>query len=193
MSETNANLENGNAKPEDNGLKARLKASRLGRSVQGDGLRAKAMRGSGWTIAGFGTGQVLRLGSNLILTRMLLPEAFGLMALAQVFLQGLDMLSDIGVGPSIVQNKRGGDQEFLATAWTMQIIRGFFLFLIMCGLSYPVSRMYGEPVLFPILIWIGLAAAIKGFQSIGLATASRKMALGRVTIIDRSLRSSRLW
>lgn len=133
---------------------------------------------------GFGAQQVLRLGSNLILTRLLFPEAFGLMALASVFLQGLNMLSDIGVGPSIVQNKRGDDPDFLATAWTMQVIRGFALFLGMCALAYPASLIYDEPLLFPILLLIGTTAVITGFQSIGIATASRKMALGRLTMID---------
>jgi len=157
---------------------------RLVRSLQGDGLRAKTLRGSGWTIAGFGTGQILRLGSNLILTRLLFPEAFGLMALAQVFMQGLNMLSDIGVRPSIVQNKRGDEVGFLATAWTMQIVRGFFLFVVMCLMAYPASKIYDEPLLYPILIWIGLTAIIQGFQSIGIPSANRKMALGRLTMID---------
>lgn len=151
---------------------------------RGDGLRARAMRGSSWTLFGFGTSQVLRLGSNLILTRLLFPEAFGLMALAQVFLQGLNMLSDIGVGPSIVQNKRGDDPDFLATAWTMQVIRGFTLFLCMCALAYPASLMYDQPLLLPILIMLGLTSIIQGFQSIGMSTASRKMLLGRLTLID---------
>ena len=166
------------------GIIARVKTHRLVQGVQGDGLRAKAMRGSGWTVAGFGASQVIRLGSNLVLTRMLFPEAFGLMALALVFLQGLQMLSDIGVGPSVVQNKRGDEVDFLATAWTMQILRGLFLFAITCILAYPVSRIYEEPQLFPILLFIGFSAAIQGFQSIGFATAKRNMALGRLAIIE---------
>ncbi len=157
---------------------------RILKSLQGDGLRAKALRGSGWTIAGFGAGQFIRLVSNLILTRLLFPEAFGLMALAQVFIQGLSMLSDIGVGPSVVHSKRGEDQDFLATAWTMQIMRGFVLCLGMFALAYPASLIYNEPLLFPILILIGCNAAIIGCQSIGMALAGRKMALGRVTLID---------
>lgn len=182
MSDSSVNLNN-EPNSRFDGAKSRLKATRLGKSMQGDGLRAKAMRGSGWTIAGFGASQVLRLGSNLILTRLLFPEAFGLMALAQVFLQGLNMLSDIGVGPSIVQNKRGDDPDFLATAWTMQVIRGFTLCLGMCALAYPASKIYHEPLLIPILMLIGTTAVVTGFQSIGMATASRKMALGKLTAI----------
>ena len=143
-----------------------------------------ALRSIGWTIAGFGVQQVLRLGSNLILTRLLFPEAFGIMALAQLFLVGLNNLSDIGVGPSIIQNKRGEDPDFLATAWTMQVMRGFAIFLGICPLAYPISQIYNEPILFPILILLGASSAVSGFQSIGLATANRKLALGRLTIIE---------
>ena len=61
------------------------------------------------TVVSFGGDNVLRLASNLILTRILFPEAFGLMALVQVVLASLSMLSDLGIFSAIVQNKRGDD------------------------------------------------------------------------------------
>lgn len=151
---------------------------------RGDGLRARAMRGSSWTLFGFGTSQVLRLGSNLILTRLLFPEAFGLMALASVFMTGLQMFSDIGIRPSIIQNKRGEDIEFLNTAWTMQVIRGFVLTAIACALAYPVSILYEVPTLFPLLCVIGSTAAIRGFQTTGYATSNRKIQLGKLIMVE---------
>ena len=45
-------------------------------------LRERATRGAAWMVAGQGGRALLRLGSNLILTRLLFPEAFGLVALA---------------------------------------------------------------------------------------------------------------
>ena len=83
-----------------------------------------AFKGAFWTIASYGGSQILRFGSNLILTRLLLPELFGLMGLAYVFIVGVHLFSDIGLGPSIIQNKRGEESEFINTAWTMQIILG---------------------------------------------------------------------
>ena len=87
--------------------------------TQGSGLMARATRSAGLNLMGFGTGQVLRLASNLILTRLLFPEAFGVMAMVSVFLMGLAMFSDVGVGPAIMQSKRGDDRDFLNTAWTI--------------------------------------------------------------------------
>ncbi len=158
-------------------------------------LKRKVMIASGWTFAGSYTSQALRLVSNLIITRLLFPEAFGLMALVNVFLQLLQTFSDIGIGPSIIQTKRGEEEGFLCTAWTIQIIRGFGLWFVSCviavGLWYGQSlglitgdSAYADPML-PMLVSIGgLSAIISGFNSTSLFTHNRNLALGRLTILE---------
>jgi O-antigen/teichoic acid export membrane protein len=71
-----------------------------------------AVSGVVWTILGYGASQVLRFGGNLILTRLLLPEYFGLMALVNIPIIGLQLFSDVGIIPSIVQNQRGDEPVF---------------------------------------------------------------------------------
>ena len=88
-------------------------------------LKKQAVRGTIWTVFGYGSSQVLRFGGNLILTRLLVPDLFGLMALVQIFIRGLSLFSDIGIRPSIIRSDRGDDPIFLNTAWTIQVIRGF--------------------------------------------------------------------
>jgi O-antigen/teichoic acid export membrane protein len=74
------------------------------------------MRGSLFTVIGHVAGEGLRLLSNLLLTRLLFPEAFGLMAIATAVLQGARMLSDVGIRGSIVQHERGAEPAFTNTA-----------------------------------------------------------------------------
>ena len=50
-----------------------------------------AIKGVAWTIASYGSSQIIRFGSNLILTRLLLPELFGLVGLAYVFIVGINL------------------------------------------------------------------------------------------------------
>ncbi len=152
-------------------------------------LRSLALRGSAWTIAGYGASQVLRLGSNLIVTRLLFPEAFGLMALVHVFMQGLQMFSDVGIRPSIIQNKRGDDPDFLNTAWTIQVIRGCVLWICACLLAWPAAWLFAQndPLawrLVELLPVAGLTALIAGFSSTGLFTLNRQLAFGRLTALD---------
>jgi len=150
----------------------------------GPGLVARVLRTSAWTVIGFVAMQGVRFGSNLILTRLLFPEAFGMMALVTVFMVGLAMFSDMGVGPSILQHKRGDERDFLDTAWTIQVIRGGILWLATCALALPVAAFYGEPMLAQLIPVAGLALLIGGFDPTRVATANRHLQVGRVTVLD---------
>ncbi|MEZ2235823.1 oligosaccharide flippase family protein [Microcoleus sp.] len=143
-----------------------------------------AIKGAIWTIISYGGSQILRFGSNLILTRLLLPELFGLVGLAYVFIVGVHLFSDIGLGPSIIQNKRGDDPEFINTAWTMQIIRSFFVWLCLMLVTWPVATFYQEPRLLWLIPVIGINTLIGGFNSTSIFSLNRKMAVKEVVIFE---------
>jgi O-antigen/teichoic acid export membrane protein len=147
-------------------------------------LRARAMRASAITVGGHLASQLLRIGSNMTLTRLLFPEAFGVMALVQVVLTGLEMISDVGIQPSIVQHARGEEPAFLNTAWTIQAIRGFSLWLGGMAVAAPFAWFYGEPQLAALIPVAAVSAALSGLNSPKLALLSRRMAVGPSVLID---------
>lgn len=146
--------------------------------VRDDSTRGRALRSSAILIVGFGASNVMRLVSNLILTRLLFPEAFGLISLVYVFLTGLAMFSDLGINVSIIQNRRGDNPEFLNTAWSLQIIRGGLLWLGACALAYPAALIYEEPQLALLLPVVGLTVLIQGFATTKIALANRNLQIG---------------
>ena len=150
-------------------------------------LKSRVYQGSLWTLIGYGSSQVLRLGGNLLLTRLLTPEAFGLMALVQTFLSGLQMFSDFGIFPNIVQSPRGEDPKFLNTAWTIQAIRGVILMIGAFLIAVPAAQIYREPLLMQLLPISGLTALIGGLASTKLATANRRLALQTPAIPNSKL------
>jgi O-antigen/teichoic acid export membrane protein len=145
---------------------------------------AKARKSSFWALGGYGASQALRLASNLVLWRLLFPEAFGIMAIVNVFMQGLQMFSDVGIGPSIVQSKRGTDPEYLNTAWTIQVIRGFVLFVCAVLVAAPVATFYEEPQLAQLIPAVAVGCILSGFNSTRLFTTTRNLALARLTLLD---------
>jgi O-antigen/teichoic acid export membrane protein len=147
-------------------------------------IKALAIRGAVWTFAAYGMSMMLRLGSNLILTRLLLPEAYGLINLVYVFITGLHLFSDVGIGPSIIQNKRGDDPAFLNTAWTIQVVRGVCLWVGSLLLAEPAAQFYNEPRLLLLLPVVGLNAIISGFNSTALFTLNREVAIGKLAIYE---------
>ncbi|WP_187794996.1 oligosaccharide flippase family protein [Paracoccus amoyensis] len=152
--------------------------------LKGEGLRSRALRGTAITLGGTFGSQLMRLLSNLILTRLLFPEAFGLMALIQTFMTALQMFSDIGIRVSIIQNPRGEESDFLNTAWTLQIFRGMVLWLVACALAWPLASFYDEPQIRWLLPVVGLNAVVMGFLSTKMAVQNRRLRLGRQTVIS---------
>jgi O-antigen/teichoic acid export membrane protein len=155
-------------------------------------LKRLAIRGTVWTLMGYGFSQCLRLGANLCLTHLLAPEMFGLMALVNVFILGLILFSDIGIAPSIIQHDRGDEPDFLNSAWTLQIIRGFLLWLCCLLLAFPVAQFYGEPKLSWLIPIVGSTTVISGFNSTALFTFQRRINLGKLTLFELGIQSASL-
>lgn len=144
-------------------------------------VKKQAIKGTIWTFLGYGGSQILRFGGNLILTRLLAPELFGLMAIINTFLIGLELFSDLGIAPSIIRSERGDDPKFLNTAWTVQVIRGLGLWCACLIITWPVSQFYNQPALLWLLPVAGINTLLAGFNSTSIATLNRKIDLGKLT------------
>lgn len=158
-------------------------------------FRQRIIRAGSWSLAAHVLTQGIRLGGNLVLTRLLVPEMFGLMAVVYVLMIGLALFSDFGVGQSIVQSARGSEAEFLDTAWVIQILRGIFLFalslLMSGGLAFAAAAgwtapgsVYADPMLPPVVAAFSATILIQGFESTRLWLARRNLALDAVARID---------
>ena len=173
--------------PQASGLELAL--IRLGQRIPGlGGLSASgrvltAVRGSAWTAAGYGASQLVRLASTVILARMVVPEAFGLVALVSVFLSGLILLSDLGIGMDVVQHERGDDVAFLNTAFLIQVIRGFAIWLVACGLAYPFAIFYKQPAVLALAIVGSLSVLVDSFASASIWTLTRHVRRKELTIL----------
>lgn len=149
-------------------------------------VKELAVRGAVWTIVSYGLSQVLRLGSNLILTRLLVPEMFGLISLVYVFITALHLFSDVGIGTSLIQNKRGEEPDFLNTAWTLQVCRGVILWFCTLLLAWPIAHLYQQPQFLWLIPVVGLGTVISGFNSTSVFTLNRNMAFRPLAIFELS-------
>jgi O-antigen/teichoic acid export membrane protein len=148
-------------------------------------LKQRTIQGASLVISGQVGGQVLRLASNLILTRLLFPGAFGLMMLVQMVVSSVQLFSDFGIYGNIINHKRGEEPLFVNTAWTIQIIRGVLLWLCMCFLAYPAARLWGYEELVYFIPVVGFGAVISGFGSIAPALLNRRVQVGRIVLMNQ--------
>lgn len=153
------------------------------------------LRASSWVLIGHMAGMALKMISSLITTRLLMPEVFGVVAIAMAVIVIIALLSDIGLRESLIQSRRGDEREFQDTAWTVQVIRGGITWigtsLFVVGLYLankygliPTGSTYATPVLPAVLLACSFVAVIQSFRSTKMFTANRHFSLARLTQIE---------
>ncbi|WP_084462221.1 oligosaccharide flippase family protein [Bradyrhizobium sp. WSM1417] len=158
-------------------------------------FRHRVFLAGAWSVSGYALSTIIRFGTNLLMTRLLAPEMFGVMSIATTVMVGLAMFSDVGLKQSVVQNLRGSQADFLNTAWVTQIVRGFVLWLSAAGVALMILALnraellaswsvYASPDLPYVILIAATTAIFAGFESTKLFEASRDISLGRVTYID---------
>ena len=155
---------------------------------------ARILWAGSWTVFTYGFTQATRLATSLIVTRLLVPEVFGIMAAAMVISTGLTLLSDLGVLHCIVRSPRA-DARFLDTLWVAQIVRGAAIFAgslaiagLLAGLRISgwigTDSTYGNPVLPYVVAAIGFASVLAGLESTKVALARRELQLARLSQLE---------
>lgn len=131
--------------------------------------------GLGWSYFGHGLQLILRLGSSLILTRLLLPEAYGVFGPALAVMFFLEFLSDIGVRPAVVRSPHGDEPSFLGTAWSLVQLRAIVLSAVAIGLAWVLPTWYDLPALHGVLLALSVRPLIMSLQNPTLFTLYRRL------------------
>ncbi len=140
------------------------------------------LRGAVWTIGGFAGGQVIRFATNIVLTRLLAPELFGLMLIVNTIRIGFELFSDLGIGQNIVYSKNAENPEFYNTAWSLQLLRSLVLWLAILISSPLIARYYNLPILRPLLPIAGLVTIIYGLLSVSIKLLEKRLAFAKLNV-----------
>lgn len=118
------------------------------------GIVRTAAQGAAWNYVVFGVGRLLSLLTTAILARLLVPEDFGLVALASVAVGYLSVLKDFGLGAALIQ--RPDDTDATAdTVFTWNLILGIALTGTTFFVAPLVADFFAEPRVTPLLRALG--------------------------------------
>jgi len=108
----------------------------------GDNLKARCARSG--VVLGIGAfaAKFLGFGSKIILTRLLIPEAMGLMVLILSLTALFEVLTEVGIKQSVIQHKNGSQEEYLNVAWWFQSLRGIGVYAVAFVLSPWICQFY---------------------------------------------------
>ncbi len=134
---------------------------------RGETVAGRIAVGAGWLLGLRVAGRVVRLAGLAILARVLLPEDFGLLAMAWAAVGVLETFGTLGVKLAVIR-KRDADRAFYDTAWTIGIGRGVALTLAIAALAPLAGTFFDEPRLPAVLLGLAAARLIGGFENIGV-------------------------
>ena len=146
------------------------------RLIGAEYIRRLANDPSALIVASTGVQSALRMVSNILLARLLAPNAFALMAITSMILTGITMVSDVGI--AITALREGVlSREEEDKLWTMQLVRGACVGLLMAASAVPVGWLYADTRLRDVCFALALVPILSGLQSLSpiMALAHRRL------------------
>jgi len=155
-----------------------------GTALSGDSLKARVFRGGVWLGLGSILEQASRFGRNMILTRILAPEAFGTMAIVMSATAALASFLDVGAREALIQSPKGSDETHVGATWWLCFGRSLSLYLCLFILAPVCSWFYGNPELTALLRVAGTGLLLEGVMSTRYFAASKEMKFRKVAAIN---------
>ena len=142
-------------------------------------LGVTAARGVFWTGAGQIARQVIQIVTSVVLARLLVPEDFGLVGMAMVFLAVAQLFVDFGVGAAIV-HARTSDRTVLSSCfWANACVAGAFAVLV--ALISPLAgTWYRDPRIPSVLAALCLSLAFSGLTVVPGSILYRDMSFAKL-------------
>lgn len=140
-----------------------------------DSVLARTARGAGWIMAWRWGVRGLGLVSTLVLVRLIQPADFGIIALASSCMQTIDGMLTLGTEEAVIR-ERAPDRDFYDTAFTLNLLRGLSVTLLVAALAFPAASFFADPRLGPVLLFVACLPVLDGCSNIGAVDFRRDFA-----------------
>ncbi len=138
-------------------------------------LKKKTLSGLFWQFAQKVLGQVISFGISVVLARILMPEEFGVVALAGMFIVLLGIFVDSGFGAALIQKKDADDLDFCTIFWT-QTTFASIIYIIIFILAPWFSSIFHAEQLTTIIRVLALGMILGTLGGIQGVIVSKRMA-----------------
>jgi O-antigen/teichoic acid export membrane protein len=142
-------------------------------------LRAKATRGAMFLGGGSVAEQVSRFARNMLLARLLVPSAFGAMAIVMSSAAIVGALTEVGLRAAVIQNPRGGEKAYVNAGWWMGMGRSIGTYVLIFAMAPWAAHFYGNLELSALLRVTLLGTLFDGAMSPRSILLQKEMKFGR--------------
>jgi O-antigen/teichoic acid export membrane protein len=134
----------------------------------------KAAKGAAWVFSFKILERLIGFASTLILARLLVPADFGVVAMATSVIAILEVFTAFNFEMAIIQRPVASRADY-DTAWTLNMLLGLGMAVVMLLAAYPVSLFYREPALFLVVIALALVPPLQNFYNIGITEYRKQL------------------
>lgn len=142
-------------------------------------LTTRVIRSGIWVFALRISARAFSLVRLVILARFLVPQDFGLMGIALLTMATLETFSQTGFHSALIQKKENSE-SYLNTAWTVMIIRGLLLFVILYLVAPYAALFFNAQEAKPIIQVIALSLLLRAFTNIGIIYFQKELKFNRL-------------
>ncbi|HKQ25284.1 MAG TPA: lipopolysaccharide biosynthesis protein [Burkholderiales bacterium] len=137
-------------------------------------ISRKMARGAAWMVLVRLGERVLGLVSTMVLARLLVPEDFGLVALAASLLGLLEIMGAFNFDLALIQNQQA-ERHHYDTAWTLDLLYGALTAVVLAALAVPAAHFFGDPRLEAVLYVFAACALIQSCKNIGIVVFQKEL------------------
>ena len=130
---------------------------------------------------------IVRILSSITLTRLLAPDAFGLVGVINAIFFAITMMTDIGIQSYLVRHAEGDNPRFRDVIWTVHLWRSILLLLLAIAAAPVMATLLDKPGLQWPLIAASTMMLFAGLTSLAPITEIRAGRIGRLSLFDLSL------
>jgi len=149
-------------------------------------LSQRVVRGGFWVFLLRIVNRVFSLIRLIILARILSPNDFGLMGIALLTMSILEIFSKTGFEEALIQKKED-IESYLNIAWTVLVLRGFILFIILYFIAPYAAVFFNTPEAKPIIRVIGFSILFQAFTNIGITYFKKELEFNKEFIYQFSV------
>jgi O-antigen/teichoic acid export membrane protein len=141
-------------------------------------IGSRVATGAGWMVAFRWSDRVIGLASLALLARLLSPADFGLVGYAMVVIGLLEIFTEMSTDAALIRTRRAEPADYDA-AFTLNLLRGAALALLIAALAVPAARFFDEPRLVGVMLALALAPLLLGCENVGIVDFRKDLAFHR--------------
>ena len=147
-------------------------------------LTTRAVRGFLWSALSFGGNRLVVFVVTLFLTRLLVPEEFGIVAAGLTVILFLEIALDLGLGAAVVYEQEKGLSQRVRTAFSVNLVIAAALTLLGVLSAPLLARFFGAPEAAPLFQVLFLYLLLRGAVQVQMAVLQRDLRFRERTITD---------